>query len=39
MCEQAPITDPEIRTLCRSIISGQQAEIDLMRAKLRALEE
>lgn len=39
MCEKAPITDPEIRTLCLSIISGQQAEIDLMRAKLRALEE
>jgi hypothetical protein len=39
MCEQAPIRDPEIRTLCRAIISSQQAEIDQMRAKLRALEE
>ena len=39
MCEEAPITDLEIRTLCRSIISGQQAEIDQMRAKLRALQD
>jgi hypothetical protein len=39
MCEEAPITDSEIRTLCRSIISGQQAEIDQMRAKLRALQD
>jgi uncharacterized protein (DUF305 family) len=34
MCEQAPIKDPEIQELCRSIISGQQAEIDLMKRKL-----
>ena len=37
MCEEAPILDPEIRELCTSIISGQQAEIDLMTAKLREL--
>jgi uncharacterized protein (DUF305 family) len=37
MCEQAPIQDPEIRMLCRTIISSQQTEIDQMRAKLRAL--
>lgn len=35
MCEQAAITDPEIRTLCATIISSQQAEIDQMKAMLR----
>ncbi len=35
MCEQAPITDPEITALCRTIVSSQQAEIDQMKAKLR----
>lgn len=34
MCEQAPIRDPEIRRLCSSIITSQQAEIDLMKGKL-----
>jgi uncharacterized protein (DUF305 family) len=34
MCEQAPIVDPEIKILCSRIISGQQAEIDQMKAKL-----
>ena len=38
MCEQALITDPEIKDLCRSIISGQQSEIDQMEAKLGELE-
>ncbi len=38
MCEQAPIADPEIKRLCQGIISGQQAEIDQMKAKLRELE-
>lgn len=38
MCEQAPITDPEIKDLCGRIISSQQAEIDEMRAKLEELE-
>jgi len=38
MCEQAPITDPEIKDLCKSIISGQQSEIDQMEAKLGELE-
>jgi uncharacterized protein (DUF305 family) len=37
MCGEAPIQDAEIRELCRSIISSQQAEIDLMRAKLNQL--
>jgi Domain of unknown function (DUF305) len=34
MCEKASVQDQEIRTLCRNIISGQQAEIDQMKAKL-----
>jgi uncharacterized protein (DUF305 family) len=34
MCERASIQDPEIRRLCSTIISGQQAEIDQMTAKL-----
>ena len=37
MCERAPIRDPDIRRLCESIISGQQAEIDQMKSKLREL--
>jgi uncharacterized protein (DUF305 family) len=38
MCERAPITDPEIQTLCESIISSQQEEIDQMQAILERLE-
>ena len=38
MCENASIEDPEIKRLCQSIIAGQQAEIDQMRAKLRQLD-
>ena len=34
MCEQASLEDSELQTLCQNIISGQQAEIDLMKAKL-----
>jgi uncharacterized protein (DUF305 family) len=36
MCNEADITDPEIRRLCDGIVAGQQAEIDWMRAKLLA---
>ncbi|HYU78468.1 MAG TPA: DUF305 domain-containing protein [Vicinamibacterales bacterium] len=39
MCEQAPIRDAAIRDLCGRIRASQQAEIDEMRARLRALEE
>jgi uncharacterized protein (DUF305 family) len=39
MCEKANLRDPEIKDLCQSIISGQQAEIDQMKAKLRELEK
>ncbi len=38
MCEQASIQDPEIKTLCVSIIESQQAEIDQMEAILQRLE-
>ena len=38
MCQEAPIADPAIKELCRSIVSSQQAEIDLMKAKLEELE-
>lgn len=34
MCQQAPVRDPSIMELCKNIISSQQAEIDLMKAKL-----
>ncbi len=38
MCEQAPIQDAEIKELCGNIISSQQTDIDLMKAKLQSLE-
>lgn len=38
MCEQAPIQDSEIRTLCDSIITSQQAEIDQMKAIMDRVE-
>ena len=38
MCEKAPVADPGIRDLCKTIISSQQSEIDLMKAKLNDLE-
>jgi uncharacterized protein (DUF305 family) len=38
MCEKANVHDAEIKNLCSSIIAGQQAEIDQMKAKLRELE-
>lgn len=34
MCEEAPLLDPELKKLCATIISSQQSEIDLMKAKL-----
>lgn len=39
MCEEGPITDTEIQSLCKSIKSSQQAEIDQMKAKLSTLKE
>ena len=38
MCEQAPLQDSEIKALCKNIVSGQQSEIDQMKAKLEALQ-
>ena len=37
MCEQASLRDPEIKELCRQIISGQRREIDQMKPKLTEL--
>jgi uncharacterized protein (DUF305 family) len=37
MCERAPLKDPQIKELCRGIISSQQAEIDWMKQKLAQL--
>ena len=39
MCQQASIHDSEIQELCKTIISGQQQEIDQMKAKLLQLEK
>ena len=38
MCEKANLQDPEIKDMCQSIISGQQAEIDQMKAKLQEVD-
>ncbi len=32
MCEQATLTDPEIKALCRGIVDGQRQEIAQMEA-------
>lgn len=37
MCNNAPIQDSEIKELCREIISGQEEQIDQMKAKLSEL--
>ncbi len=34
MCKNASLQDREIQELCRTIVSGQQAEIDQMKRKL-----
>ena len=39
MCEKAPIQDAQIQALCRTIISGQQAEIDQMKTLLNTLQK
>jgi hypothetical protein len=39
MCEQASLQDTEIKELCQTIISSQQAEIDQMKATLSELEK
>ena len=37
MCENASINDVEVKELCKNIISGQQSEINKMKAKLNEL--
>jgi uncharacterized protein (DUF305 family) len=39
MCQEASIQDQEIRTLCKNIISSQQAEIDQMKTILARLDK
>jgi uncharacterized protein (DUF305 family) len=39
MCRQASISDPEIKSLCSSIIQGQQSEIDQMKQMLQRLNQ
>ncbi len=38
MCQQAKLVDPQVKELCRGIITGQQVEIDLMKTKLESLK-
>lgn len=35
MCNKAKLEDPDLKKLCREIITSQQREIDFMKAKLR----
>lgn len=37
MCTQASISDPEVRDLCKNIVSSQQREIDQMKAVLKRM--
>lgn len=39
MCEKAPIQDAQVQELCRTIISGQQAEIDQMKTMLNTMQK
>lgn len=39
MCKEANISDPEVRDLCKTIVSGQQQEIDQMKAILRRMNQ
>lgn len=38
MCQQANIKDPEVRELCKGIVSSQQREIDQMKVILNRLD-
>ena len=38
MCDEASLTDPELKRLCESIKTSQQAEIDQMKVKLTELQ-
>ncbi len=39
MCENAKISDPEIQSLCKGIIDGQQKEIEQMNSILKRLDQ
>lgn len=39
MCQKSSISDPEIKELCKTILLGQQSEIDLMKRKLGELKK
>jgi uncharacterized protein (DUF305 family) len=39
MCEEANIKDPEIKKLCKEIVSSQQKEIAQMKSKLKKLKD
>jgi uncharacterized protein (DUF305 family) len=39
MCQNASLSDPELKKLCASIVSGQQSEIDEMKAILTRLQK
>lgn len=39
MCEKASLSDAELKKLCASIVTGQQSEIDQMKAILTRLEK
>lgn len=39
MCNDANITDPEIKKLCEEIVASQEKEIAQMKAKLKELDE
>ncbi|MEO7989276.1 MAG: DUF305 domain-containing protein [Chryseolinea sp.] len=39
MCNEANITDPEIKKLCEEIVSGQKKEIELMKSKLEKIKD
>ena len=39
MCNESSISDPEIKKLCGTIVTGQQSEIEAMKAKLDLLEQ
>ena len=38
MCREAPVQDAQIKDLCTRILKNQQAEIDEMKTRLRALD-
>lgn len=38
MCNKAKLEDPELKALCAGITSGQEGEIEFMKAKLSGLE-